>query len=251
MSTSIQELLKDVTDEVRKLFQQKSMYVQPKSKLNNILPSTTKSPINIGDSSSKDFQDPIRGRYYNSGNFSPNAPTNERHKSGHKGVDMRAPGGTPVYPLLEGIVERVGYSGAGGNVIFIQHPGNIRTYYAHLADVTVHKGEKVSKNTVIGHVGNTGNATGTAPHIHFQVWENGELMNPANYLSNFPKYSNLSDEEKNNLWIGDWENKQKEFKMADHVRKRQASFSIEVDWLYKFAEIYKEAATANDDAIFY
>lgn len=244
MSMSLQKLLQEVTDEVQKLFQQKTMFVQPPSRTKKTpISDTTKSPTDLGDLISRDFQDPIRVKYYNSGDFSPNTPTNERHKSGHKGVDMRAPGGTPVYPLLEGVVERVGYSGAGGNVVFIQHPGNIRTYYAHLADASVHKGDKVTKDTIIGHVGNTGNANNTPPHIHFQVWENGALKNPKDYLHNFPKYSDLSEEEKQNMWIGDWQKKQDEFKMADHVYNRRVAFSTEVDWLYKFAEIYEAAGS--------
>jgi len=235
---NLQKLLDQAINEVKKLFRQKTTFVQPSAAKPRV-PGKTPIPRVPGKLLSRDFQAPIKGNYYSSGKFSPNAPTDARHAKGHKGVDIRASGGTPVYPMLEGVVTRVAYNGTGGNVVLIQHPGNITTYSAHLADVTVHKGEQVDKNTIIGHVGNSGNAEQTAPHIHFQIWENGALKDPAEYFF-MPKFTHMTDDEKKNMWLSDWKSKQSDFKMADHVAKRKAAFSVEVDSLIKLAAKYEE-----------
>jgi len=237
---SLDQLLQDVTKEIRNLFNSKTTFVHPTAPEQK--PSESKTEDISGlDGSSGDIQAPIKGTYYSSGAYSPNAPTDARHKSGHKGVDLRAPGGTAVYPITDGVVSHVGYSGKGGNSITIMHPGNIKTYNSHLADISVQKGDKVDKNTVIGHVGNSGNAINTAPHIHFQIWENGLLQNPGKYF-HVPKYTDMSAEEKQNIWLPGWQEKQKKFKMASHVAKRIVNFSKEVDKLHKLASKYEEIA---------
>jgi murein DD-endopeptidase MepM/ murein hydrolase activator NlpD len=141
------------------------------------------------------YQSPIRGSWKNSGNFSPGVATDKRHQKGHNGVDMRAPGGTSIYPLTSGVVTNAGTDPMGGNVVNVKHDAGITTYYAHLGSIAVTKGDKVDKDTVLGTVGDSGNAAGTWPHLHFQVWKDGVLVNPGSFF-NVPAYSNVDSTEK-------------------------------------------------------
>ena len=68
----------------------------------------------------------------------------------------------------------------GGNRIVIDHGGGIKTTYNHLATIGVSVGQQVSGGAQIGGVGTTGNSTGC--HLHYEVMENGQTVNPASYL---------------------------------------------------------------------
>ena len=100
-------------------------------------------------------------------------------KGFHAGLDFGAKLGTKVYAHDDGVVTIVGNGGGYGNYIEIDH-GSYRTRYAHLKQISVSRGQKVSGGTVIGLSGNTGNSTG--PHLHFEVLVNGKKVNPAPYL---------------------------------------------------------------------
>ncbi len=104
----------------------------------------------------------------------PGASTN------HKGMDMAAPTGTPIYAAASGTVVSAGYSGNAGNMLVINHGGGLQTIYMHCHKLYVSAGQKVSKGQNVGAVGTTGNSTG--PHLHFQVMSNGTPVNPQNYL---------------------------------------------------------------------
>jgi murein DD-endopeptidase MepM/ murein hydrolase activator NlpD len=143
------------------------------------------------------FQSPIKSSWRTSGIFDP-VSIRPNGKKGHFGVDMRAPEGTSIYPFLPGIVTNVGTDPSGGNVINIQHGNGFRTYYAHLSGFNVNKGDKVDNNTVIGSVGNSGNAMHTFPHLHFQVWKNNQIQNPANFFT-VPSYTDVSADERRQM----------------------------------------------------
>lgn len=182
------------------------------------------------------IQSPIKGAFYNSGSFAPGSAS-PRHPQGHAGVDLRATGGTPVYPMASGIVTSVGSNPKGGNSINIQHDNNLRTYYAHLATIKVQKGDKVDLNTVIGTVGASGNAKGTWPHVHFQVWNNNQLQDPAKYFS-IPKYTQV-DKTVEQQWLSPNAKREADtFNIKRHLASRRASFSQQVEKLYKLAESY-------------
>ncbi|MGQ0680010.1 MAG: murein hydrolase activator EnvC family protein [Actinomycetota bacterium] len=90
----------------------------------------------------------------------------------HLGTDIFALQGTPVYSVVNGVVEDLGINTLGGNKLWIRSPGDgWRYYYAHLAGFGpgMKNGAKVKKGQVVGYVGTTGNARGTPPHLHFET----------------------------------------------------------------------------------
>ena len=96
----------------------------------------------------------------------------------HEGIDIFAPKGTPVVSTTEGIVTRVGTSSRGGQHVGVLGPGLEWHYYAHLDRFgAVREGDLVSPGDVLGYVGNTGNARGTPPHLHYGIYRRG-AVNP-------------------------------------------------------------------------
>lgn len=103
----------------------------------------------------------------------------------HEGQDIFAKRGTPVRSATEGYVVRIGESNLGGKVVFVTGAGGRFYYYAHLdryAD-NLKVGYYVTPETVIGFVGNTGNAKTTPPHLHFGVYTSGGAINPLPLLA--------------------------------------------------------------------
>lgn len=99
----------------------------------------------------------------------------------HNGLDFMCPEGTPVLATADGKVVQVGPIEKYGIVIRLQNGSSIQTFYAHLADVSVAKGQVVRQGEVIGHSGNTGLTAG--PHLHYEIIENGTPKNPRVYLA--------------------------------------------------------------------
>ena len=98
----------------------------------------------------------------------------------HQGIDLFAPRGMPVTSTTHGIVFRVGQNQLGGNVVWILGPGRQMHYYAHLERFADwESGDFVKAGDVIGYVGNTGNARGTPPHLHYGIYTPGRgAINP-------------------------------------------------------------------------
>ncbi|RPJ77018.1 MAG: hypothetical protein EHM24_00960 [Acidobacteria bacterium] len=94
----------------------------------------------------------------------------------HAGVDIAAPAGRQVPAVAAGQVSFAGTAAGYGNLIVIEHADGTSTRYAHLADVSVRKGEAVEAGRTIGTVGSTGRSTG--PHLHFELRQNGRPVNP-------------------------------------------------------------------------
>lgn len=104
---------------------------------------------------------------------------------GHKGIDIGAPYGTPIYAAEEGkIIETgSGWNGGYGNCIRIQHPDGNVTVYAHQSSLAVSYGEYVVKGQLIGYVGSTGDSSGN--HLHFEVRSNGRYLDPLDFVSQY------------------------------------------------------------------
>lgn len=105
----------------------------------------------------------------------------------HEGIDIMAERGTKVLSATTGIVVDMRNNNLGGKVIWIAGPAGSYHYYAHLDQ---HKrglnvGDRVRKGQVIGYVGNTGNARGGSPHLHYGIYLSGKgrgAVNPFLYL---------------------------------------------------------------------
>jgi peptidoglycan LD-endopeptidase LytH len=98
----------------------------------------------------------------------------------HEGQDIFAERGTAVYSATRGYVVRVGTNSLGGNVVFVLGSGGRGYYYAHLDSYgpDAVQGREVATTSILGFVGNTGNAEGTAPHLHFGVYTPDGAINP-------------------------------------------------------------------------
>ena len=107
------------------------------------------------------------------------------YEHGHQGVDIMAPFDTPLYAVERGIVTRLGTDVLGGTKLWLKGQSGTYYYYAHLASYAegMAEGAVVSAGDVVGYVGDTGNAQGGAPHLHFQVHPGGgEAVNPYGLL---------------------------------------------------------------------
>jgi len=97
----------------------------------------------------------------------------------HEGIDIFAKRGTPVVSSTEGIVSQVGTNRLGGLVVWVLGPGGQRHYYAHLDGYSdVEPGMRIEAGRVLGYVGDTGNAKGTPPHLHYGIYDTGGAINP-------------------------------------------------------------------------
>lgn len=102
----------------------------------------------------------------------------------HRGQDIAAPRGTPIYAAQSGTVVFAQRQGGYGNFILIDHHNGIITAYAHLNRIRTRVGDVVQRGARIGDMGSTGNSTG--PHLHFETRVNGSAVNPRQYLSGSP-----------------------------------------------------------------
>lgn len=100
----------------------------------------------------------------------------------HRGVDVSAKPGTPVIAPADGVVVEAGNDPDYGNIVRLDHGLGYKTFYAHLSETVVKKGQRVHRGQMIGNVGNTGRSTG--PHLHYEVHLNGTAMNPLRYVLN-------------------------------------------------------------------
>mgnify|MGYP000285563482 CR=1 FL=1 len=113
-----------------------------------------------------------------SSNFGMRRHPIDGYRKMHRGVDFRAPTGTPIVAAGNGVIDYLGRRGGYGKYIRIRHTGTYKTAYAHMSRYAqgLRSGMSVKQGDVIGYVGSTGRSTG--PHLHFEVIENGKRINP-------------------------------------------------------------------------
>jgi len=98
----------------------------------------------------------------------------------HTGVDIAGSYGSTIRATAKGRVIYSGYRGSLGNLLIIDHGHGYKTYYAHLANFSVRRGDEVEKGQTIGSMGASGRTTGT--HLHYEVHYNGTPVNPIRYM---------------------------------------------------------------------
>lgn len=102
----------------------------------------------------------------------------------HKGVDIAAPLGTPIYAPADGVVIFSGAKAGFGNFIMVAHGYGVVSRFGHNAQNMVQPGQKVQKGDQIATVGMTGRSTG--PHLHYEVLVNGKYANPKKFMLEIP-----------------------------------------------------------------
>jgi len=98
----------------------------------------------------------------------------------HSGVDISATPGAPIRATADGMVSYSGWTQYSGYLIVIEHGCGFSTVYAHNKSNQVKMGQKTKRGDIIAHVGSTGRSTG--PHVHYEVWEKGQRVNPIKHL---------------------------------------------------------------------
>jgi murein DD-endopeptidase MepM/ murein hydrolase activator NlpD len=118
--------------------------------------------------------EPVRASVRNTSSYGP------RWGRMHEGQDFAGPHGTSIYTTADGTVTFAGRQSGYGNLIKIRHDFGIETRYAHLSQIRVTVGQRVSRGDLIGDMGNTGRSTGT--HLHYEVRVNGRAVDPMIYI---------------------------------------------------------------------
>ena len=141
----------------------------------NDVKNALKQNDNLLDDWKNGFIMPVEGRI--SGHFGYQRIFNGIKKNPHSGTDIAAPFNTPVQAAGNGVVVLAGFDYFyTGNMVILDHGGDLKTIYAHLNDIYVRQGERVKKGDVIASVGKSGRATG--PHLHWGAVLNGVRFRP-------------------------------------------------------------------------
>ena len=114
----------------------------------------------------------------------------------HEGVDIFAPRGTPVLSTTRGVVSSVREAGLGGKQVWVTGPAMERHYYAHLDGwaAGLAAGQVVWAGDTLGYVGDSGNARGTPPHLHYGIYRNEGALDPLPRLRTAVPQATLSQE---------------------------------------------------------
>lgn len=150
--------------------------------------SNPEAPKSVGE-----WQKPVSGGYITS-NFGYRSAPIQGASTGHKGIDIGVPVGTPVYAAANGratvLLEGGGFKGFG-RYIQINHGkdqsgNNLTSIYGHLSRAVINSSQNVTKGQLIaysgGAKGSYGSGTSTGPHLHFQINKNGSAVNPIQYI---------------------------------------------------------------------
>lgn len=122
---------------------------------------------------------PINNSYITSG-FGGRADPIVGGRQYHKGIDFNARTGDPVLAVADGVVSYSGRRSGYGNTVEVDHGNGYVTRYAHNSRLTLKIGSLVRAGQEIAKAGSTGRSTGA--HVHFEVWQNGRVVNPRKFL---------------------------------------------------------------------
>lgn len=112
--------------------------------------------------------------------FGPRVSPFTGQKTMHKGIDVAAPMGTPIYAPADGVIIFSGAKSGFGNFVMIAHGYGVVSRFGHNAQNMVEPGQKVKKGEQIATVGNTGRSTG--PHLHYEILVNGRYVDPKKFI---------------------------------------------------------------------
>ncbi len=98
----------------------------------------------------------------------------------HEGTDFAGGYGTPIYATADGTISFADWDGGYGRMVKIQHDYGIETRYAHLSQIRVEQGQRVSRGDRIGDMGNSGRSTGT--HLHYEIRFGAKAVNPMTFI---------------------------------------------------------------------
>lgn len=131
-------------------------------------------PEFISDGGTGDYYWPVDGGYVSA---------HQGDGRGHKGIDIAAPYGTPIYAAASGTVvdAGTGWNSGYGNCLVIQNDDGNVTVYAHQSELAVGLDDYVEQGQLIGYVGSTGDSTGN--HLHFEVRKDGKYYDPEDFVS--------------------------------------------------------------------
>jgi len=167
-------LMNDVTPRVARIPLDDTLrYRVQRSNLN----VPVKSPLILNETYERNLEDeylipPIRGTVSKSFSLIEN----------HFGVDILAPENSAVQCILDGLVIESDWTLEGGNTIMIQHAHNLISVYKHNSALLKKKGDLVKTGEALAVIGNTG-LHSDGPHVHFELWYNGEPIDPEAYIS--------------------------------------------------------------------
>ncbi len=138
---------------------------------------------NAGVTATGTYLWPSADSYYVTSLFGPRLHPILGYTRNHNGIDIGASYGTKIYASDGGVVITSEESYSYGNYVMIAHGNGRYTLYAHMSQRLVSVDDVVAQGDVIGYVGATGYATG--PHIHFEIYENDERVDPLQFFSNY------------------------------------------------------------------
>lgn len=162
--------------------------------VNSLTPNV--QPINTSTPPSKPYDGQLKpgglivpmkkGTYTVTSGFGPRTPPPGGGSSYHKGIDMGAPKGTPIYAAADGVAQYVRTDNTGpaqgyGHVIYLQHAGGLITRYGHMSVEYIKEGDTVKQGQLIAGVGSFGHSTGF--HLHFEIRPNDVPQNPTKFLN--------------------------------------------------------------------
>lgn len=107
-------------------------------------------------------------------------PFGRRSTKRHNGIDFAGKPDSPIFVTADGVVRHAGWVPSYGRAILVDHGFGYSTLYAHTTDIRVKAGDVVKRGDKIATMGSSGRSTGT--HLHYEVWKDGQAVNPRNYF---------------------------------------------------------------------